>query len=491
MVATSSPPTRQYDGLLLRYRGHDYPDLEPRQRKLLTSVYEISSPKEEVPLEARLARSLWERLPYAALPNQLPNEANVLVRAYDDSLNMILGLQRDVVGFVHTLCESSLDFRQESGSTNEAARDQALQARVKELVGRIGEPFDGPRSVLDGQLVVRPIEELNKALSGSLKSSLHQFGQQIVKLLQTLVDQQLAGVVEWFGEERRACQYHYFKHTVLQENDGSVEERTSTTFEQSSRPRGLGRRIIGNTHVKDITAGRHVHRWGRYTHHVMNAFHTTIQNTQVVMPPNVQTLVRAIPEWLTGFVRIIDGEIIRQQIVECDFRVDAWQEVQHRDIPIYGCEPAVIIDQFVLTGWGPMEVAAEQERLASQKADDSRRQLSQRSRWQRLAWSAAVLATGVAAIWTSSMLMPALFLFATIEVIRCHGNSVGHSSRLIHYFCGMILAVLGLSAAMLLRMGAEFTSLADILIGFTCALLAVCGLFRMHRLWPKTSVVNL
>ena len=93
-------------------------------------------------------------------------------------------------------------------------------------------------------------------------------------------------------------------------------------------------------------------------------------------------------------------------------------------------------------------------------------------------------------MWTSSTLMVAMSLLATVEVVRCHGNSVGYSSRLIHYACGMVLAVLGLSAAMLLRMGAEFTSLADILAGFICALLAVSGLLRMHRLWPRTSVVN-
>ncbi|MEJ7595532.1 MAG: hypothetical protein WKF77_28800 [Planctomycetaceae bacterium] len=37
-----------------------------------------------------------------------------------------------------------------------------------------------------------------------------------------------------FGGKRRACQYHYFKHTILQDNDGGFEEVT-TTFLDTSR----------------------------------------------------------------------------------------------------------------------------------------------------------------------------------------------------------------------------------------------------------------
>jgi hypothetical protein len=114
----------------------------------------------------------------------------------------------------------------------------------------------------------------------------------------------------------------------------------------------------------------------------MNAFRTTIGNSRVVVPPNVERLIRAIPEWLYPQVEMIDGDIFRERIIEQDYCQEVWQEVRVKDEPIYGCEPGVIIGPYVLTGWGPREVAAEQARRAAMSEKQQRDEAGQVASWR-------------------------------------------------------------------------------------------------------------
>ncbi len=104
----------------------------------------------------------------------------------------------------------------------------------------------------------------------------------------------------------------------------------------------------------------------------MNAVRASIRNSQVVMPPAVVRLVEVVPEWLDDFVQVIDGDIFRKRIIEQDTKVKNWADMQVRDEPIIGCEPGVIIGPYVLTGWGPREVAAESDRRKTVDADAAR-----------------------------------------------------------------------------------------------------------------------
>lgn len=80
------------------------------------------------------------------------------------------------------------------------------------------------------------------------------------------------------------------------------------------------------------------------------------------MPPPVARMVKCVPAWLAPFVQVIDGQIFRERIIERDLKVASWVDVEVRDEPILGWEPAVIIGPYVLTGWGPREVEREQTR---------------------------------------------------------------------------------------------------------------------------------
>ena len=139
---------------------------------------------------------------------------------------------------------------------------------------------------------------------------------------------------------------------------------------------------------------------------MLNAVHTTIRDSRVVMPPQVVRLVEQVPEWLYPFVQVIDGDICRETIFTQEIREETWAEVAVRNEPIYGCEPAVIIGSFVLTGWGPKEVRQEQDRRQAVQ-ETAVRHGSERAARLRAPWFA-----GAAVALT---LIGLLFLFQSLR----------------------------------------------------------------------------
>jgi hypothetical protein len=135
----------------------------------------------------------------------------------------------------------------------------------------------------------------------------------------------------------------------------------------------------------------------------MHAFATTIRNSTVIMPAKIARLVTTIPDWIYPFVRIIDGTVMRERILELEYRTDITQQITPRDEPIYGGDPALAIGSFVLTGWGPRDIEPLQKLIEEEsKAAEERRFLSQALRqrrvWRASAWVLIPLAV-VLIIW--------------------------------------------------------------------------------------------
>ena len=164
-----------------------------------------------------------------------------------------------------------------------------------------------------------------------------EFTKQFFELLAKLVDRQLFGLVEWLPNH--CCSYYFFKHVVIQENNGALERiLAETVFTKiTERDPVRGHQIIGRQQIEETRGqGQHQHRFARHQHEVMNAVRTSIRKSQVVMPPTVVRLVEVVPEWLYDFVQVIDGDIFRERIIEQGIKVENWADVQVRDEPIIG-----------------------------------------------------------------------------------------------------------------------------------------------------------
>jgi|GEM_PF-632544 len=347
----------------VQWRRRTYPlSAEPSQAASdprTNRIYQLRELPEEAKLPDLLAAALWNLLPWSRLSgDELDRQA--VVEAYVGSLSQLERCQAEVKTLIQACCEANLEFRQEAGETHAPARERALNSQLSEMLSGAGDSWLPIRNILQAKLVSQPLAELRLRLHEALASGVKEFSTEFFELLARLVDRELFGLVEW--HPNHCCSYHFFKRVVIQENEGASQKVTTTYREQDPDSTAL-RPVIGKRTTKQVRGkGQHTHRLARHEHGVMKAVRTSIGNSQVIMPPPVERMVKCIPAWLAPFVHIIDGQIFRERIIERDLKVAKWEDVDVRDEPILGWEPAVIIGPYVLTGWGPREVEREQRR---------------------------------------------------------------------------------------------------------------------------------
>lgn len=327
----------------------------------VTQVRRISEPDDVQLIRAQLTEVLWERLNWNQLPAVL-DDRQQLIRTYIDSLNQIHAFRQDVEQLVQAACRASIEFRLESGMALEEVQNKAVTDKLQEMIREASFDWPTPENVIDAGLVAQNTGELRGKLHTSLRDSTREFTAGFFELLAQLVDRQLMGLVEWYPNH--CCAYHFFVRVLVPEERGTneyVEETVAETIERLGVFRAGGmRRIVLSLH------GLLTHRLARHEHTVINVIHTSIGNSQVVMPLAVTEMLKAVPEWLYPFVKVVDGEIVRERIIERDLRVEEWEVATSvRDEPLYGPDPAVLIGSYVLVGWGPREIEAELKRRES------------------------------------------------------------------------------------------------------------------------------
>lgn len=358
----------------VRWRRRTYPlPAEPSQAASdppTNRIYQLREQPEEKALPDLLGEALWSLLPWSELPSdELDRQA--VIEAYVGSLSQLERCQAEAKALIEACCEANLEFRQEVGETYLPARDKALKSQLSAMLSEAGDSWLPIRNILQAKLVSQPLPELRQRLHDALVTGVKEFSTEFFELLARLVDRELFGLVEW--HPNHCCSYHFFKRVVIQENQGASQQ--VTTSYRNGRLAEVdsdeGDTVIGTRRTKTVRGkGQHTHRLARHEHGVMQAIRTSIGNSQVIMPPPVERLVNRVPAWLAPFVQVIDGQIFRERIIERDLKVAKWEDVEVRDEPILGWEPAVIIGPYVLTGWGPREV--EQERTRRRLLQESR-----------------------------------------------------------------------------------------------------------------------
>jgi hypothetical protein len=271
---------------------------------------------------------------------------------------------------------------------------------------------------------------------------------------------------------------------------------------RSTRGRsGIPRRVIGTQQITVRQTGRHIHRWSRHEHHVIHAYCTTIGNSRVVMPPNARHLANSIPDWLRDFVQVIDGDIIRERINECDYRLEAWEDVRTHDVPIYGCEPAIVIGEYVMTGWGPSEVHAEQHRSAAEERASRRAETGKVALAERCAWWVVFIGTLGGGLWLTDAVLSAsspspmwaallllASLYAMTQVVRARCLACGLPCGAPQIVASAALAAGFIGAGLLFVFGQRIGGLGAWTGGAVLLLASIIGLWVANRwLWPASQ----
>ena len=316
-------------------------------------------------LPGRLAQSIsqqlaWRKIQIAATPDR-----ETVVGAYVNSLKQLSVYRIDVERLVFEACRANLEFRQGTSEIHTEAKDAILKSKLDQMMAQAFVAWTPPKNIVNADLLSHPLDYYLPQLGTSLSNEVANFSQQMFDMLKHTVDLELFGLVEWMPKQ--CCRYHFFRRVVIQgaaeTNQASTD--TFTDANDGSFDTDRGRRVVGNRRTTATQSVKHEIRFARHQHELINAVRTSIRNSTVIMPPQIVRLVQSIPEWLYPYVEVIDGQIVRELIVERDLAVEDWTKVNVRDEPIIDVDPGIVIGPYVLSGWGSVEIRKERERLQS------------------------------------------------------------------------------------------------------------------------------
>ena len=228
---------------------------------------------------------------------------------------------------VRLACLANLEFRQGKGVTQVSARDEAISAKLDEMLAKAAAHWLPTKNILDAKLVAQSVATVRKELGNALSEATTDFVTRFLELLARLVDRQVFGLVEWLPNH--CCNYHFFKEVVIQENDGTTSHVIGSRRDNRNEFVS-GRRIFGWRRLKTVPRENiFIGCPTRTLRHECGA--NDNPNSRVVIPPEVVPLVEQIPQWLYPLVYMIDGDIIRERIVEQDTKVETWTDVHVHD----------------------------------------------------------------------------------------------------------------------------------------------------------------
>lgn len=386
-------PENETYGATVRLRGREYPQLQERRSKQPVkegknsaasddnlrqkrsrekqppklAVKELKGGATHAAVRTQLTSEIVRRLPFLAESQH--GTTMELVQSFYESHGRLSGFRSDLESLVPYLCKANLEFRQDSGQTEEAEKQAVLERKLTSMVEKFRLDIRPIADPVGAQLLALSPEQALAKLQGSLRNSVNRFVKDLFDSLDRLVDQEVCGLVEWTS--KNTCCYHFFREVIIQDREELATETSDLIFDGTTPGRSF-------RNIEAVDRGTHTHRIARHEYHTGDAVQTTIADTQVVLPLAVRELLDRIPDWLESVVRIIDGTLVRALIVERDIETESWENRQLTDRVYFRCEPGVVIDHIVLTGWGPLDIDAELfrrelEDKSTRRTDDSTR----------------------------------------------------------------------------------------------------------------------
>ena len=340
-------------------------------------------------------------------------------------------------------------------------------------------------------------------MRASLRASVERLGQDLVELLQRAVQDCLIGCVEWSGPA--ACHYVYFRDVIAQQNNGSpVSESYAFVPRYSIQGLPLSQGAPLTLGEWQRTSSMHSQVEHRslalaVDHHAMHARQTSIRDSRVLRPPAVERLVAAVPDWLYDFVRVVEAQLIREQVEVADLSAGTVHATRPAPQPTFRSEPALVLGPFVLTGWTQSDIDAEQQLLDEQAAAATRLAREQTARWELRLWSPLARAlifisvvlfgcmlwiTPGTRIWFA--VAAGLGVLAATQVARARCALVGVAPRWYHLAsAGAVVSALCCSACLFL-LSVNRGRVLDSLL----AALLVCAAFWLSQANAKSPVAG-
>lgn len=193
----------------------------------------------------------------------------------------------------------------------------------------------------------RPLIEFKSVLERDIASKIDTVCTEILQHLIRLVDLEVIAFIEWY--EDSACTYQRFTRRLEVEQVGKTNSELAMEL--------VGKRLRKTT--RNSTVGTTSRKLRRHIQHLVRAEAQLIGESKVLIPREQRTMIESLPDWLAPSIRIVEGMLIRETLVEQDLGVHTW-EIKN-DVVQWHNDPAIVLGPFVLSAWGPTEVQKEIE----------------------------------------------------------------------------------------------------------------------------------
>lgn len=313
---------------------------------------------------------------------------------------------------------------------------QSLDTACRPLLTALDYVFVPLQPVLTAEVIAQPLLAVQNSVKKLLQDANHTLTNQLFVSLHMLVELNVVGIIDW--KDERTCKLNFFRHTIDQD---LIESRKSTTVRRTER-NTLAREEWEQLRV------RNRYFVERHEHHVMNAEARQLGQVCHPIPREHDELIDQIPEWLHPHLRVLEGTLILEQIVERQLGENQWQSepILRSTHETHELDPAILLGHFVLTGWGQRDVDREIHRRRREASFQTQAPelpspeiLQETGKLQTLVKTTAVLAV---AMMLFSRLQPGvmlpLSLLLSAATIAVFGYSIRIRSRTSHHPVGLI-----------------------------------------------------
>lgn len=299
----------------------------------------------------RLEKALWNKLAFAKRGAAGYRSLEEMYEGYLAARKTVADKAGQLRRLFEAIARMNLEYRPLGSFVPEALRRRTVKARTDALVRRMGyKPPALARATLY-DLRQSPAD-CYAVWSREVRGFIGDVVAALYAALDRCVEQEIVGRITW--TEPTSCSFTFFREVVVCHDDVRFERRS------------------GN----EVWTGTHTYRHAVHRHEVINAKEHQTRPKDLFLPQRVGDAWGLIPAWLRPHLRFVTGTQTRERIVERDLGTETWE---HTDRTLLARDPAIVLDGYVLTGWGTLDRRREAE------AGTGRREpVPKRSAWRRL-----------------------------------------------------------------------------------------------------------
>lgn len=313
---------------------------------------------EHYQLKAKLLSSLRELADVESLRGLADPSREDAIKATNRVIERLQKLQVEWTEFLRKLVR--IDVRrfgyQDDGS--DRFTELALQQYWNDLYQRPELRPHGVSSPLEAKLICQDGVAIQQAALEHIKESIEEVVERMIANLDGLVGLGVCGMITRYPEQ--TCEYFYaYRRLEVTINDPEFGPFYIDQLGKVPTRIAKNRTVSGTTKLTTCF----------HQHHVIHAIECRPDDAFIHVPAFHHKIIESIPEWLQPHLALVEGTLISAQQFEIEAEEREFSSTEV--VPHYHNDPALVLGQFVLTGWGPREIQEELRQRESSEAERS------------------------------------------------------------------------------------------------------------------------